>query len=113
MLCAPTEEEAEFLGSSRDVNKAGTVMGLQRGLLPPEEAVGFPLSEEAKRFMAGFRKGYVDGTPEQVRDGLLEVAGRYRTDDVSVVTNPYAHEVRVRSYELVAAALGLERPPEA
>ena len=108
VLCAPTEEEAEFLGSSRNVNKAGTVMGLQRGLLPPEEAVTYPLSDEAKRFMAGFREGYVDGTPEQVRDGLFEVAERYGTSDISIVTNAYAHEVRVQSYELVASALGLK-----
>ena len=112
VLCAPTEEEAEFLGSSRNVNKAGTVMGLQRGLLPPEEAVSFPLTEEARKFMAGFRKGYVDGTPEQVRYGILAVAERYGTDDVSVVTNAYSHEVRVRSYELVAQVFGL-KPPEA
>ena len=112
VLCAPTEEEAEFLGSSRNVNKAGTVMGLQRGLLAPEEAVNFPLTEEAQKFMAGFRKGYIDGTPEQVRDGLLEAAERYGTNDVSIVTNAYSHEVRVRSYELVAQVFGL-KPPKA
>ena len=107
-LCAPTEEEAEYLGSSRNLNKAGTVMGLQRGLLPPDEAIAYPISDDAKVFMERFRRGYVDGTPEQVRDGLLEVSEKYETDDISIVTNAYAHSTRVQSYELVASVMGLK-----
>ena len=38
---------------------------------------------------------------------ILEAAERYGTNDISVVTNAYAHETRVRSYELVAAAFAL------
>ena len=107
VLCADTEEEAAYLGASRDLNKAGTVMGLQQGLLAPDEATAFPLTEEARQFMAAFRGGYIDGTPQQVRTGILEAAERYGTNDISIVTNAYAHETRVRSYELVAEAFGL------
>ena len=107
VLCAPTEEEAIFLGSSRNVNKATSMMGVQQGLLPPEEAVDYQLTEDARRFLASFRNSYIDGGPEQVRDGILDVAERYGTNDVSIVTNAYSYEVRARSYGLVAQAFGL------
>ena len=112
-LCAPTEEEAAFLGSSRNLNKAGTVMGLNQGLLPPEEAAAYPLTEEARKFMEGFRSGYIDGDPGQVREGILQVAERYQTKDISIVTNAHAHETRVRSYGLIAEAFGITPPAAA
>ena len=41
-LCAPTDEEAQFIASSRNLSKAGQHLNLQGGLLPPEEASGYP-----------------------------------------------------------------------
>lgn len=109
-LCAPTEQEGLFLGSSRNLNKAGTLMGLNQGLLSPEEATVYPLTDEARLFMEGFRKGYIDGNPRQVHQGILAVADRYATRDISIVTNAYAHETRVRSYTLIADAFGITSP---
>jgi hypothetical protein len=57
--------------------------------------------------MKGFRTGYVDGDPQQVRTKLLAVADRYGTTDVSVVTNCYRFEDRCRSYQLIAEVMGL------
>ena len=57
--------------------------------------------------MEGFTAGYLDGDPQQVRDNLLEAAEEYGTTDVSVVTNAYHFEDRLRSYELVAEVMGL------
>ncbi len=111
-LCAPTEEEALFLGSSRNLNKAGTLLGLNQGLLSPDEAAAYPLTDEARLFIEGFRKGYVDGDPRQVHEGILAVAERYATRDISIVTNAYAHETRVRSYTLIADAFGMISPIE-
>ena len=114
VLCAPTREEALYLGMSRNVNKASSLHRdrlepEQVGLLPPDEAAAYPLTEEGRQFMERFREGYIDGNPEQVRQGLLAVAERYSTDDVGIVTNCYAFEDRARSYELVAEAFGLSR----
>lgn len=112
VLCAPTEEEATFLGSSRNINKASTVMGKQfQGLLPPDEAVDYPLSNKARQYIDSLREGYIDGNPEQVRDGIIAVANKYGTTDISIVTNAYSYEVRARSYELVSNAFGLKTRP--
>ena len=110
VMCAPTSEEAKHLASSRNLSKARFVLGLGvgEGLLPPAEASAFPLTDEARHHVERSSGSYIDGDPETVRQGVLEAAERYGTDDVGIVTNCYAFEDRVRSFELVACAFGLE-----
>jgi luciferase family oxidoreductase group 1 len=103
-IAADTEEEALALTSS------GRMMFklLRRGrpiLIPPVDlAQRFLQSEgdtEPPRRM-------VCGTPEQVRGRLLERVQRYHADELMLVTITYEHSARVRSYELLAEAFGLE-----
>jgi len=107
VMCAPTEEEARFLAASRRFQRAARVIGVRGGLLSPQEALDYPLPDEARSHMIENDQGGVDGTPEQVREGLLKLAETYGTTDVGVVTNCYSFEARVRSYELVAQAFDL------
>ena len=102
VMCATTEEEAIFLGSSRNLNKAGSVMGLHQAFISPEEATKYPLTEQAEQFMKSFRKGYIDGNPKQVAKKILNVANKYKTNEIAIVTNAYSHEARVQSYTLIA-----------
>ena len=126
-LCAPTEEEALFLAGSRNISKAGSILEEQRarmpedqaadypaprhGLLPPEEAAAFPLTEKARDYIEGLKSGYVDGDPAQVKKKIIDAAETYGAQDVSVVTTCYSYEYRRRSYELIAEAFGLEPRP--
>jgi len=110
VMCAPTEDEAIFLSSTRRFSRAARVIGLRGGLLPPEEATAYPLPEEAQRSMDEPNQGSVDGTPEQVRDGILKIAAQYDTHDMGIVTNCYSFEHRVRSYQLVADVFDLSPP---
>ena len=117
VICAPTEEEAVYLGASRNINKLGAIPvertgevaapTPRRGLIPPDVAAAFPLSDEQRRQLELLRGGYIDGDPTQVRDRLLELAEQYGADEVGIVSNCYAFEDRVRSYELTAQALGI------
>jgi luciferase family oxidoreductase group 1 len=111
VICAPTEDEARFVGASRRIGKALSAMRLApSGLLPPEEAVDWPLPDEAKKFGKQSTTGYIEGDPQHVREGLLAAAERYQTGDLAVVTNCYYFEHRVRSFELVARMFGAEKP---
>ncbi len=111
-LVAPTDEEAEFLASSSRM----TFTLLRRGKLvavpPPEEASAFLMSEARLRPAGDVpgRRGVV-GSPEKVRAGIEEVAASYQADEVIVVTITYDHEVRRRSYELLADAFDLAPRP--
>ncbi len=114
VICAPTEEEARFIGASRSINKVISALGLTTGgLLPPEEAVNWPLDESAKHYMRQSTQSYIEGDQEQVREGILAAAARYETTDIGVVTNCYHFEHRKRSYELVAEAMGVAPAPAA
>jgi len=110
VLCAPTEEEAAFIGSSRNLNKMSQMLGLREGLLPPEEAraVEERLTPQQREFREGFRKAYIDGNPAQVKAGILAAAERYGTNDIGIVTICYHLRDRIRSYELIAQAFGLQ-----
>jgi len=107
-LAAPTEDEAIHLSTSSRM--AFTL--LRRNQLipvpPPEKAVEF-LKGEGKPLNGG-RPGRrsIVGTPEKVRAEVEAVAVEYGAEEVIVVTITYDHQVRRRSYELIAEAFGLE-----
>ena len=111
LLCAPTREEAVFLGSSRNLMRAARYLNLklEPGLYPPEEASTFEFTPQQMAYISG-RSGPqpIDGGPEDVHARLMEAAASYNTNDIGIVTNCYHFEDRVRSYELIAQACGLE-----
>lgn len=104
VTCASTGEEARHLAASRDLDRIADVYGLD-GLLPPDEALAFPASAGDRRFAAGTTRTAIDGGPEEVRERLLALAQGYGASEIAILTNCYAFADRVRSYELVAAAL--------
>jgi luciferase family oxidoreductase group 1 len=112
VLCASTDEEAQFLASSSRM----TLTLLRRGQLiavpPPEEATEFLRREGAPGLRTdgspGGRRGII-GSPETVRAGLEEVRAQYGADEVIAVTITHDHEARRRSYELLAEAMVLDR----
>jgi alkanesulfonate monooxygenase SsuD/methylene tetrahydromethanopterin reductase-like flavin-dependent oxidoreductase (luciferase family) len=111
VLCAPSNEEAEFLATS---SRMAFTM-LRRGqLIPvpsPEKASAW-LEREGRSNPPSGQGGRrtIVGTPEKVRAGIEEAAAEYQADEVIAVTITYDHEVRKRSYELLADAMGLEGP---
>lgn len=108
VICASTEEEANFIGASRNLNKILSTLGLlTEGLLPPEEAIEWPLDKNSKAYMEQSTKGYIHGNPNQVRDGILSSIERYGTSDIGIVTNCYYFKDRKKSYELVAKCLDI------
>jgi len=108
VICADTDEEAQRLASSSRM----TLTLLRRGSLipvpPVDKALRF-LAQEGRLLDAqgGARRGII-GSPATVRNGLLELAAEYGAEEVIVVTITHDHGARVRSYELIAEAFGLE-----
>ena len=112
VICAPTEEEAQLVASSRNYNRARRMLAAQGeepriGLLPPEQASSMDLTPEAAQYVKDYTAGCIDGGPSQVKEGIIAAAERYGTDDVSIVTIAYSLADRVRSYELIAHEFGL------
>jgi luciferase family oxidoreductase group 1 len=107
VLCAPTDEEAQFLATSSRM----TFTLLRRGELiavpPPGKAVEF-LQREGKP-INGARPGRrsIVGSPEKVRAEVEQLAQEYGAEEVIVVTITHDHEARRRSYQLLADAFAL------
>ena len=109
VICADSDEEARRLSSSSKM--AFTL--LQQGQLLP-----VPTIERAERFLAeqeprpaGLPRARrrITGTPETVRAGIEAVARDYAANEVMIVTITWDHAARLRSYELIAEAFGLDR----
>jgi luciferase family oxidoreductase group 1 len=108
VLCAPSDEEADYLASSSRM----TLTMLRRGQLipvpPPEKALEF-LRRESKldtpQHLPG-RRGII-GSPEKVRSELERLAAEYGAEEAIVVTITHDHSARRRSYELLAEAFAL------
>ena len=118
-LCAPTEQEAHYVASSRNLNKlrqtyreqpsetSKSTSDLSSGLVSPDQALSYSLSDPERVALEKMAPSYIDGNPEQVRQGILATANRYQTSNIGIVTNCYEFEDRIRSYELIARSFNL------
>lgn len=107
VLCADTEKEALKLASSRNLARLKSITGRAQGIPSVEDALNFSYRTDELAFMEQYSRNCVDGDPQQVKQGLYDLAERYQTSDLSIVTICYAYEDRLRSYQLIAKECGL------
>lgn len=106
VLCADTREEAAELALCRDAWR----LRMQQG-----DAGPWPTVNEARAVLASHngppirREHQILGTPADVREQLDVLAARTGADAFSVITITPEFDQRVRSYELLANAFGLDR----
>ena len=106
VVCAESDEEARRLASSARM----TFTLLRRGQLiavpPPEKAMRFLESDSASQSGPRSERRAIIASPASAAEQLREVASSYGADEAIVVTITYDHDARLRSYELLAEALG-------
>ncbi|HLM66499.1 MAG TPA: hypothetical protein VK358_03185, partial [Longimicrobium sp.] len=109
VICAETQDEAQRLSASLELWRWRIMRGQDRGIPSPDEALRElgaawtppRLGQDGARMIAG--------DPDQVRDELRRIAARYGVDELMIVTVTHDRAARLRSYELLAEAMGL--PP--
>ena len=103
-----TEDQAHYIASSMRLMVAQLRTGTVRtAILAPEEASKQEPDSVQSHFVAGFTRHFIEGDPEQVLAQLISVAERYGTNDLTIATNCFSFEDRMRSYQLVAEACGV------
>ncbi|MBT5110639.1 MAG: LLM class flavin-dependent oxidoreductase [Rhodospirillaceae bacterium] len=108
ILCADTEEQARRLASSRELARLWRDRGRTVPLPPVEEAMAYEYTDAERRHLMHYRDRNIIGTPEQVREQLVELSTRYGLDEFVVLTICYDFADRVRSYALLAEAFDLK-----
>lgn len=113
VICADTKEKAEFIGSSRDISRINSLRGIREPMISPEIASSIKLGSLELQHLNQVNKYSIRDSPDMVRDQILEASRAYETTDVSIVTNCYYFEDRLRSFELIAKAFDLPKKKSA
>jgi luciferase family oxidoreductase group 1 len=107
VVCADSDEEAERLATTIDLNWVRRARGEYLPLASPEEAAAFPYSPVDRERIKARRARLFVGTPAGVRDKLAPLIAATKADELMVTTMIYDHAARRHSYELLAQAFGL------
>ena len=108
VVCAETEAEAENLAKSRDLFRIRVEVGQFLPYPSVEEAKSHDYSDNEVKRVARNREALVVGTPDQVKQSLVAIADEHGVEEVIILTICHDFAARLRSYELVAEAFGLE-----
>jgi luciferase family oxidoreductase group 1 len=101
-ICAPTDEEADYLATSTDL---GWVRLHRREFAPvpsPEEASRYPYTPLDRAIVDMNRLRHFIGTPQKVANIIRHAVEDTAADEIMVTTMIYGTEERRRSYELLA-----------
>ena len=107
-LAADTEAEARRLLATREHWRVGFEKGLRDPLVSPEQAATHPYTDSERELIDRLRRKAFAGTAEQVATSLDALGQRLELDEIVVNTWTYDPAARRHSYELLAAAFGLE-----
>ena len=109
VFCADTDAAAERLARAALVSFAKLRTGRPVRLMRPDDAMAYTLTPAEAAASAGIAALQIVGTPDAVRAKVTALVERTRADEVMVATFAADPVGRLRSYELVAEALGGDR----
>ena len=108
VVCAETDEEAEYLASSLDLALLKIEQGETRSHFPsPDEAIHHPYSMYELERVQENRNRMIVGTPKHVKESIESIAEQYQVDEVIINTIISPFEKRLQSYRLIAEAFEL------
>lgn len=105
VVCADSEDLARERASTMELAWLRIQSGRFLPLPSPAEALAYPYNAYEQAALREWRARTVVGTPAQVRERLLALAGETRADEIMIVCNLHDHAARLRSHELVAEAM--------
>ncbi|MGZ3275834.1 MAG: LLM class flavin-dependent oxidoreductase [Caulobacteraceae bacterium] len=104
---AETDVEARYLFSSTEQAFVNLRTGRAGRLPPPKEGYAQGLDPAYRAILDSVLERAVVGGPDTMREGLTRFAEAYGADELIVTTQTFDHDKRVRSFEIIAQAMGL------
>jgi len=108
VVCADSDQEAERLATTIDLNWVRRARGEYLPLASPEEAAAYPYSPIDRERIKARRARLFVGTSSSVRKQLAPLLAATNADELMVTTMIHDHAARRRSYELLAEAFELK-----
>ncbi len=105
-VVAETEDEAERLASTIDLNVVRRAKGDYLPLESPETALAYPYAPIDRERIAQNRSRLFVGTPQSITAKLAPLLDSTQADELMITTMIYDHEARKTSYTLLAQAFG-------
>jgi luciferase family oxidoreductase group 1 len=112
-VCGPDDEEAERLASTADLSFVRRAKGEYPPLASPEEAGAYPYTAAETAMIRQNRSRLWVGSPTTLRERLATLIEATGADELMITSMIYDHELRKRSYELLARAFGVQPPGSA
>ncbi len=106
-VAAETDEEAETLASSMDLNRLRRDHGQYLPLPSVEEALAYPYTKAELASVARNRSRLFVGSPATIKRKLQPLISASQADELMIITAVFDHEARKKSYSLLAEAFGL------
>jgi luciferase family oxidoreductase group 1 len=102
VFAAESDTEARILATSMQQAFVNLRGGHPSTLPPPIDGYESQLSAPSKALLADVLSCSAIGSPETVRQALLEFVGRTRPDELMITAQIFDHSARLRSYEIAA-----------
>jgi luciferase family oxidoreductase group 1 len=102
VVCADTDEEADRLALTVDLNIVRRATGQYLPLASPEEAAAYDYTPVDRARVAQNRARMSVGSPATIKANLAPLIEATKADEVMATTMIYSHEARKRSYQLLA-----------
>ncbi len=102
-VVADSDEEAERLSMSYDLNWLRRARGVVAPLPSPEEAAAHPWTPQERAYIAGRRQRLFAGSASSVVRRLKAFAADTQADEIMVTSSIHDPRARTRSYELLMA----------
>ena len=107
-ITADTSERAHDLATCRHVMRLMRDKGQEmKGVPSVEEIKSMNFNKTDEEFIEHQRTKSIEGDPKTVKEKIKNLADRYETDDVIVLTITHDYAERQRSYELLANEFNL------
>lgn len=102
-VAADTDEEAEALAATYDLNWLRRAKGELAPLPSPQEALAYPWSPQERAYVARRRQRLFCGAASHVAERLRRFALETQADEIMITSSIHDHDRRKRSYELLAS----------
>jgi luciferase family oxidoreductase group 1 len=108
VVCAETDERAHWLAKPSSLAFLRLRQGRPTRMPSPEEAADHVYTPMERELLRSWTAPLVVGSPDTVRSGLEQLAARVGADELMITTMVHGADDRLRSYALVAEAVGLQ-----